>query len=123
VLTIAKNPYLSHILRLVMCVAISIAGFWCPYFLSYQYAEYDNRMGGVCFFALPFLILAAIFSVIVLYKLICGLKSVQTHWRYLLGCIGVILAIPSIFAVLLLGIIMSINFILFLYFVFKYMLI
>ena len=61
-------------------------------------------MGGVVFFAVPFLILAALFSIIFLYKLIRKLKSVRAKWRYLVGCIGVILTVPSILAVLLIGI-------------------
>lgn len=101
---ITKNPHLSHILRLALCAAISISGFWCPYYFAGQFAEYDNRMGVVVFFALPLLILAAFFSTILLYKLIHGLKSIRAKWRYLLGCIGIVLAIPSILAVLLIGI-------------------
>ena len=102
--TITKNQTLSHILRLSLCAAISISGFWCPYYFAGQFAEYDNRMGGVVFFAVPLLILAAFFSIILLFKLILGLKSIRAKWRYLLGCIGIFLAIPSILAVLLIGI-------------------
>ena len=102
--TITKNTHLSHILRLAMCSAISITGFWYPYYLSGQFAEYDHRMGVVVFFALPFLILTAFFSIVLLHKLIRGLKSVRAKWRYLIVFIGVILTIPSILAVLIIGI-------------------
>ena len=102
--TITKNQTLSHILRLSLCAAISISGFWCPYYFAGQFAEYDSRMGVVVFFALPLLILAAFFSIILLYKLIRKLKSVRAKWRYLVGCIGVILTVPSILAVLFIGI-------------------
>lgn len=102
--TITKNQTLSHILRLSLCAAISILGFWCPYYFAGQFAEYDHRMGGVLFFAVPFLILAAFFSIILLYKLIHKLKSIRAKWRYIVGCIGVILTIPSILAVILIGI-------------------
>lgn len=104
VLTITKNQTLSHILRLSLCAAISISGFWCPYYFAGQFAEYDSRMGVVVFFALPFLILAAFFSIILIYNLIRKLKSVRAKWRYLVGCIGVILTVPSILAVLFIGI-------------------
>ena len=87
-----------------MCSAISITGFWYPYYLSGQFAEYDHRMGVVVFFALPFLILTAFFSIVLLHKLIRGLKSVRAKWRYLIVFIGVILTIPSILAVLIIGI-------------------
>ena len=99
-----KNQTLSHILRLALCAAISVSCFWCPYYFAGQFAEYDHRMGVVLFFGLPFLILAALFSIILLYKLTRKLKSVRAKWRYLVFCIGVILAIPSILAVLLIGI-------------------
>lgn len=102
--TITKNQTLSHILWLSLCAAISISGFWCPYYFAGQFDEYDHQMGGVVFFAVPFLILAALFSIIFLYKLIRKLKSVRAKWRYLVGCIGVILTVPSILAVLLIGI-------------------
>jgi len=101
VFTITTNSHVSHILRLAMCAAISIVGFWCPFLTAYQYAEYDHRMGGVMCFALPFLILAAYFSIILLHRLIRGLKAVRAKWRYLVGFFGVILAIPSILAVIL----------------------
>jgi len=62
-------------------------------------------MGFFIFFvAGPFLLLAASFSIILLFKLIRELKSVRAKWRYLVGSVGVILATPSIIAILSMGI-------------------
>ena len=99
-LTIKPSSSLSHILRLSLCAMVSIAGFWCPFIISYQYAEYDHRIGGVVLLALPFLVMAAIFSVILLYRLIRGLKGIEVRRRYIIGFIGVLIAAPSIFAAL-----------------------
>ena len=70
---IEPSSPVSQILRLALCALVSIAGFWYPLIISYQYDEYDNRMGSVVFFALPFLALAAVFSIILIWNDLCQL--------------------------------------------------
>ncbi len=60
-------------------------------------------MGFVIFMALPFLGLAALFSIILLYKLIRGLKAIQAPWRYVAGLVGALLAASSILPPLYVG--------------------
>jgi len=103
-LTITTNPYLSHIFRLASCASVSIAGFWCPFIAGIRYAEYDNRMGFVIFSALPFLGLAMVFTIVLLSRLIRGLKTVRAWWRYPILFIGIILTIPSLLAIILVGV-------------------
>lgn len=102
-LTITKNQHLSQILRLAMCAAISIPSYWYPFYISYEFAEYDHRMGFmIFFFGFPFLITATYFSISILNKLMSGLKSVRAKWRCIVCFVGVILATPSILAVFIL---------------------
>jgi hypothetical protein len=100
---IEPNSSISHILRLVLCALVSIAGFWYPLIIGHQYAEYDNRMGFVVFIALPLVGLAALFSIILLYRLFCSLKMVQARWRHIVVLVGLLTAAPSILAILYIG--------------------
>jgi hypothetical protein len=87
-----------------MCAAVSIVGFYYPLFVVFRFAECDDlHTGMLLYLVLPFSGVAGFFSAILVYRLIRGLKSVQTQWRYLAGFMGVVLAIPNIVAGLLIG--------------------
>jgi hypothetical protein len=103
---INPNSHLSNILRIAACAVISTISFWCPYYFAGYYEiiapGVDHRLGFFMYFiAFPFSILAAIFCMILLIKLFRELKSVRARWRYLVGFLGVVLAIPSISGVIL----------------------
>ena len=98
---ITKNQHLSQILRLAMCAAVSIPSFWYPFYIANKFAEYDSRMGFIIFFfGFPFLVTATYFSISTLSKLMSGLKFVRAKWRCVVCFGGVILATPSILAIL-----------------------
>ena len=97
---IKTNTQVSNILRLAACAVISTISFWYPYYFTGHYEKIapgiDSRSGFIIFCGLPFLVCAAIFSIILLIRLFRELKSVQSKWRYLMGFTGVVLAIPGV---------------------------
>lgn len=112
---INTNSPLSNILRIAACAVISTISFWCPYYFAGYYEKIapgvDHRLGCFVVIGFPFLIFAAIFSIILLIKLFRELKSVRAKWRYLVGFTGVVLAIPSVSGVVLVCIYLGMIFI------------
>jgi hypothetical protein len=112
---IKRNTQLSNILQLAACAVISIISFWCPYYFAGYYEKIapgvDHRLGCFVVIGFPFLIVAAIYSIILIIKLLREFKSVRSKWCYLVGLTGIVLAIPSVSGVFLLFVNIGFNFI------------
>jgi len=56
-----------------------------------------------------FTIVGPVVPYFLLYRLIRGLKTVQSQWRYIIGLVGVLIAAPCMLAVLYVGLSIAVN--------------
>ncbi|MHC4159627.1 MAG: hypothetical protein ACYSSO_11190 [Planctomycetota bacterium] len=106
---LVSNKTLSYLIQLAACLSISIIGYWVPFLVekkTYEqfHKDIDTRMGMVVTFALPFLLAAAVWSLITFFKLIKEIRHSRSQYAYLLAFMGVVLALPSISAILCIAI-------------------